>query len=151
LPGSCPSGAEAQESEGLRILVADDNPVNQKLVSRVLEKFGHVASTVNNGREAVKAACAGDFDVILMDVEMPEVDGFEATALIRATERSRRRVSIIAMTAHAMAEDRQRCLDAGMDDYLTKPIARNELAAVLAKVIPANRAKRAPFAPAEAQ
>jgi signal transduction histidine kinase/ActR/RegA family two-component response regulator len=151
LPGSCAAGAEAQESGGLRILVADDNPVNQKLVSRVLEKFGHVAAVVNNGREAVEAACTGDFDVILMDVEMPEVDGFEATALIRATERSRRRVPIIAMTAHAMAEDRQRCLDAGMDDYLTKPIARNELAAVLARVIPAGHARRAPFAPAEAQ
>ena len=151
LPGSYPAGAEAQESAGLRILVADDNPVNQKLVSRVLEKLGHVAATVNNGREAVEAASTGDFDVILMDIEMPEVDGFEATALIRATERSRQRVSIIAMTAHAMAEDRQRCLDAGMDDYLTKPIARNELAAMLAKIIPASSAKRAPFVPAEAQ
>jgi CheY-like chemotaxis protein len=88
---------------------------------------------VNDGRQAVEAARAGGFDLILMDVEMPDVDGFEATALIRATERSRQRVPIIAMTAHAMSGDRERCLDAGMDDYLSKPIARNELAAMLAK------------------
>jgi signal transduction histidine kinase/CheY-like chemotaxis protein len=130
-------GAERQEPHGLRILLADDNPVSQKLVSRVLDKFGHVATVVNNGREAAEAARTGSFDLVLMDVEMPEVDGFEATALIRAAEHSRRRVPIIAMTAHAMTGDRQRCLDAGMDDYLSKPIARNELAAMLAKFFPA--------------
>ena len=143
-PGSCAAGAEQHEPRQLRILLADDNAVNQKLVTRVLEKFGHVATVVNDGREAVEAARLGCFDLILMDVEMPEVDGFEATALIRATEHSRRRVPIIAMTAHAMSGDRQRCLDAGMDDYLSKPIARNELAAMLTKFVPAGCAPLAP-------
>ncbi|MGA2183150.1 MAG: ATP-binding protein [Bryobacteraceae bacterium] len=142
--GSCTAGAEPQEPRQLRILLADDNAVNQKLVTRVLEKLGHVATVVNDGREAVEAARTGCFDLILMDVEMPEVDGFEATALIRATEYSRRRVPIIAMTAHAMSGDRQRCLDAGMDDYLSKPIARNELAAMLTKFVPAGCAPLTP-------
>jgi signal transduction histidine kinase/DNA-binding NarL/FixJ family response regulator len=137
-PGSFAAGAEPQKPRTLRILVADDNPVNQKLVSRVLDKFGHAATVVNNGGEAVEAARSGSFDLVLMDVEMPEMDGFEATALIRRAEQSRRRVPIIAMTAHAMSGDRQRCLDAGMDDYLSKPIARNELAAMLTKFFPAD-------------
>jgi len=132
-PSCRAASAPSPESGTLRVLVADDNPVNQKLVSRLLEKLGHVVTLVNNGREAVETARSGNLDLILMDVEMPEVDGFEATALIRATERSRRRTLIVAMTAHAMAGDNQRCLDAGMDDYLSKPIARDALAAILAK------------------
>jgi signal transduction histidine kinase/CheY-like chemotaxis protein len=138
LPGLGASDGERQEPRGLRILLADDNPVNQKLVNRLLDKCGHVVTVVNNGREAVEAARTEAFDLVLMDVEMPEVDGFEATALIRAMEQPRQRVPIIAMTAHAMSGDRQRCLDAGMDDYLSKPIARDELAAMLTKFFPAS-------------
>lgn len=137
-PGLCVSGSVQREPRRLRILLADDNPVNQKVVSRVLEKFGHAPTVANNGHEAVEAARTGTFDLVLMDVEMPEMDGFEATALIRAMEHSCRGVPIVAMTAHAMSGDRQRCLDAGMDDYLSKPIARNELAAILAKFCPAD-------------
>jgi TMAO reductase system sensor TorS len=109
----------------LRILLADDNPVNIKLASRMLEKAGHEVVTARDGLEAVEAmASDGDFDLILMDVQMPHMGGFEATQMIRRTEKLRdgRRMPIIALTAHAMKGDEERCLEAGMDDYLTKPI-----------------------------
>jgi len=135
-PVSAVSESGAPASGSLRILLADDNAVNQKLVVRILEKLGHVTTPVSDGRQAVEAARRGEFDLILMDVEMPEMDGFQATALIRAAE-GPRRVPIVAMTAHAMAGDRQRCIDAGMDDYLSKPIEREALAAMLARFHPA--------------
>jgi signal transduction histidine kinase/CheY-like chemotaxis protein len=109
----------------LRILLADDNPVNIKLASRMLEKAGHAVVTARDGLEAVEAMVSdGEFDLILMDVQMPRMGGFEATQVIRRTERLRdgRRMPIIALTAHAMKGDEERCLEAGMDDYLTKPI-----------------------------
>ncbi len=139
-PGSNSSSADLQEAPSLRILLADDNQVSRNLMTRVLEKFGHRVTAVDDGREAVAAVRSGAFDIVLMDVEMPEVDGFEATALIRAEERPPQRIPIIAMTAHAMSGDRQRCLEAGMDDYLSKPISRNELTAMLAKFAEANHA-----------
>jgi len=135
-PVSAVSESGAPASGSLRILLADDNAVNQKLVVRILEKLGHVTTPVSDGRQAVEAARRGEFDLILMDVEMPEMDGFQATALIRTAE-GPRRVPIVAMTAHAMAGDRQRCIDAGMDDYLSKPIEREALAAMLARFHPA--------------
>ena len=114
------------------ILLAEDNPMNQEVARRTLAKFGYVPSVVNNGREAVDAYRSGAFDLIFMDVQMPEMGGFEATAAIRALEAgSGRRIPIIAMTAHAMTGDRERCLEADMDDYITKPIEADVLSKTL--------------------
>jgi two-component system, sensor histidine kinase and response regulator len=112
-----------QQIGPLKILLAEDNLVNQRLAIGLLEKFGHNVTVAINGAEAVEKYREGSFDVVLMDVQMPEMDGFEATAAIREIEnQNQRRTPIIAMTAHAMVGDRQRCLDAGMDDYISKPI-----------------------------
>jgi len=112
----------------LRVLLAEDNMVNQRLALRLLQKSGHDVALAGNGLEALAALESGDFDVALMDVQMPEMDGFEATAAIRERERIvGKHLPIIAMTAHAMSGDRQRCLDAGMDGYLSKPIHAAEL------------------------
>jgi two-component system, sensor histidine kinase and response regulator len=112
----------------LRILVADDNSINRELTVRILSKRGHTVSTVPNGKLAVEALEAKGFDVALMDVQMPEMDGFEATAAIRLKEQSTGgHTPIIAMTAHAMKGDRERCLAAGMDGYISKPIQAQEL------------------------
>jgi CheY-like chemotaxis protein len=123
----------------LRVLVAEDNPVNQKLAQHLLERRGHTPIVVTNGREAVTAASGDRFDLILMDLQMPEMDGFEATSLIRTHERETRiaRVPIIALTAHAMQGDRQRCLDAEMDGYVAKPIKPVELFEVIDRVMAA--------------
>ena len=107
----------------LHLLLAEDSLVNQKLAVGLLQKYGHRVTVANNGREAVAAVGTQSFDGVLMDVQMPELDGFEATRQIRDQEKgSGRRIPIIAMTAHAMTGDRERCLEAGMDDYLSKPI-----------------------------
>jgi CheY-like chemotaxis protein len=106
---------------GPRVLVADDYPANQRLVTRLLEKRGCTVETVSDGSAAVEAALGQRFDVVLMDCNMPILDGYEATARIRAGEQGRR-TPILAMTAADSPEDRKTCLDAGMDDYLVKPI-----------------------------
>ena len=107
----------------LRILLAEDNVVNQQLTVRLLEKRGHIVTVASNGAEAVALVKKSPFDVVLMDVQMPEMNGFDATALIRKEEESTgMHLSIIAMTAHAMEGDRERCLTAGMDGYIAKPI-----------------------------
>jgi PAS domain S-box-containing protein len=112
----------------LRVLLAEDNLVNQKLAVRLLEKQGHAIVVATNGREAVEAVGRQHFDLVLMDVQMPEMDGFEATAAIRRRERSTgRHVPILAMTAYAMKGDRERCLAAGMDGYISKPIQPREM------------------------
>ncbi len=120
----------------LRILLVEDNLINQKVASRMLEKNGHFVVTMNNGREALDALTDQDFDAVLMDVQMPEMDGLEATAAIRANEEgSDRHVPILALTAHALTGDRERCLDAGMDGYLAKPIQTAQLLQALADVL----------------
>ncbi len=107
----------------LRLLLAEDNVINQRLAVGVLSKYGHHVTVVNNGEEAVCAVKDTDFDIVLMDVQMPVMDGFEATRLIRDHERgTSRHIPIIAMTAHAMKGDREKCIAAGMDEYIPKPI-----------------------------
>ena len=114
--------------KNLKILVAEDNKVNQRLALRLLEKLGHSVVLANNGREAVDMLAQGVFDVVLMDLQMPELGGLEATAVIREQEeRTGVRVPIYALTAHAMKGDRERCIEAGMDGYLSKPIQPHEL------------------------
>jgi two-component system sensor histidine kinase/response regulator len=116
----------------LRILLAEDNLVNQRLAMRLLEKRGHQVTVAGNGQVAVAAAEKDTFDLVLMDLQMPEMDGFEATAALRAREKETGiHLPVIALTAHALKGDRERCLDAGMDGYLTKPIRSQELDAIL--------------------
>lgn len=116
----------------LKILVAEDNPVNQRLAVRILEKAGHLVKTANNGQEALNQVSQEAFDVLLMDVQMPQMDGFEATAEIRRREQGTgRHLPIVAMTAHALKGDREKCLAAGMDAYVAKPIQRPELFAAI--------------------
>jgi len=112
----------------LNVLVAEDNVTNQKLVEALLKQRGHVVTTVPNGRQAIERATQEPFDVVLMDVQMPEVSGLEATTAIREHERGTgRRIPIVALTASAMAGDREECLAAGMDAYVSKPLRPEEL------------------------
>jgi PAS domain S-box-containing protein len=120
----------------LRVLVAEDNLVNQRLAVRMLEKRGHRVIVAGNGREALDALVKDTFDLVFMDVQMPEMDGFEATAGIRAKEKgTARHQTVIALTAHAMKTDRERCLASGMDDYLSKPIRPQELDKILERCL----------------
>jgi two-component system, sensor histidine kinase and response regulator len=135
----------------LNILLAEDNAVNRVLAQRLLQKQGHIVTSVNNGREALQLwdqNQSAQFDVILMDVQMPEMDGLQAATLIRERERvTGTHIPIIAVTAHAMKGDRERCLAAGMDGYITKPINPAELAGTILAALPA-RAKL-PASPAK--
>jgi len=120
-----------------RVLLVEDNIVNQKLAAHLLRKFGCNVDVAANGVEAVKMWKALAYDAIFMDCQMPEMDGYEATAEIRKAEPDEARIPIVAMTANAMTGDRERCLTAGMDDYLSKPISVVALRAVIAKWMPA--------------
>ena len=125
--------ARARRCRSLRVLLAEDSLVNQKLVAGILERQGHLVMVANNGTEAIDAYRSRPADLILMDIQMPGMDGFEATAAIRCLEKgSDKHVPIIAMTAHAMTGDRERCLEAGMDAYVPKPIRAKALLEVIA-------------------
>ena len=135
---ACASGADGGTAGGLRILLAEDNPVNQRLAMRLLEKLGHRVSLVDNGIDAVEHATRGAFDLVLMDVQMPGLDGLSATRRIRQWEAAHGgQLPIVAMTARAMQGDREHCIEAGMDDYLSKPIDSARLRALLAQFAPA--------------
>ncbi len=120
-----------------RVLVAEDNSVNQRVAVRLLERLGISADVVSNGREALERLVGHPYELVLMDCQMPELDGFGATAQIRTGEGAQRHTPIIAMTASAMPGDRERCLAAGMDDYISKPVNGEALATVLARWLPA--------------
>jgi CheY-like chemotaxis protein len=127
----------------LRILLVEDNPINQKVAQRLLEKAGHSVAVANNGREALDYIGREKFGLVLMDIQMPEMDGLEATVAIRENERqSGGHVPIVALTAHAMKGDRERCLEAGMDGYVTKPVVQQVLFQTMADVlaVPGNSA-----------
>jgi signal transduction histidine kinase/CheY-like chemotaxis protein len=128
-----PDSADFAVPRPLRILVAEDNSVNQRVAEAMLRKLGHAVSVVPTGASALDAWRSSAFDLILMDCQMPEMDGYQATREIRRLESWSRRTPIVAMTAHAMRGDRDRCLEAGMDDYLSKPVRPEDLRSVLAR------------------
>jgi CheY-like chemotaxis protein len=124
------------ERQPLRILLAEDNVVNQKLALRLLQQMGYRADVASNGIEAVECVARQPYDVVLMDVQMPEMDGLEASRRITARWKPNERPRIVAMTANAMQGDREECLAAGMDDYVTKPIRVDALVGALENVNP---------------
>ena len=131
-PGEAKSNHDSEEViVARRILLVEDGFVNQRVASLMLESRGHQVTIVGNGALAVEYFEKGIYDLILMDIQMPKMDGLEATRRIRHCESSNQHIPIIAMTAHAMPEDRQKCLDAGMDDYLSKPLQANLLYATV--------------------
>jgi CheY-like chemotaxis protein len=124
----------------MHILLVEDNPINQKLAQRLLEKAGHTVVVAGNGREALDRVSCLLFDLVLMDVQMPEMDGLEATLAIRQNERETGgHLPIVAVTAHAMKGDRERCIEAGMDGYVSKPVVPNVLFKAMADVLGAVR------------
>lgn len=133
-----PATVSAVALPPLRILLAEDNPVNQRVAGLLLQKNGHTVTVAANGKQALDLFQRQEFDLILMDVQMPELDGLQATATIREREAAStpaKRIPIIAMTAHAMAGDRERCLDAGMDGYVSKPVRIEELLSAIREVL----------------
>jgi CheY-like chemotaxis protein len=141
---AAPAIIPTRAARRLRVLVAEDNAVNRKVTEHLLQRRGHEPVMVTNGREAVDAIAAGPYDLVLMDLQMPEMDGFEATVAIRTLQRATgSRTPIVALTAHAMEGDRQRCLDADMDGYVSKPVRAVELFEVVDRVMAAAAHSRA--------
>ena len=132
---SIETALETPDVQPLNILLAEDNPVNQMTATTMINKLGHTVTVANNGREAIEKVAVEKFDIVFMDVQMPEMDGITATGKIRESEESTgRHVPIVAMTAHAMKGDRDRCIAAGMDDYISKPIRRKGVQEVIERV-----------------
>ena len=140
-----PSPGPAMAGEHGVVLLVEDNTMNQLVATRMIAKLGYRADVANNGREAIDAIAVGAYDAVLMDCQMPEMDGYEATRAVRRAEHgSGRHLPIIAMTAAAMAGDRQACLDAGMDDYITKPVTGDAIRTVLDRWVTPTGATDAP-------
>ena len=118
------------------ILIAEDNLINRKVIERMVQKLGYRADLVSNGREALEALAQLPYGLVFMDCQMPEMDGFEACREIRNRDLAGARIPIVAITANAMKGDRERCLAAGMDDYVSKPFKQDDLKTVLEKWIP---------------
>jgi CheY-like chemotaxis protein len=136
---------------GLRLLVAEDNEVNREVLAAMLAHLGHTPRFAHDGRSAVQAAQDEDFDAVLMDLHMPELDGIGATRAIRALPGSRAGLPIVALTADAFADTRARCLEAGMNDFLSKPVTLDALAQVLARALAATAALGRPEVAATAK
>ncbi len=131
LDAPIPEQATGASSRSLHILLAEDNLVNQKVATAMLQKMGHKVDIANDGLETLQALRHKDYDLILMDCQMPHLDGYQATRMIRAEEKAPSHIPIIAMTAHSMSGDREKCLAAGMDEYITKPVTRKQLEAIV--------------------
>jgi CheY-like chemotaxis protein len=132
-PSAAPAAATLPDHPALEILVVEDNPVNQKVALRYLEKLGFRAATAENGVVALATLEKRNFHLILMDLQMPEMDGFETSRQIRKRFPASRQPKIVALTANALKGDRELCLEAGMDDYLTKPVKIGDIAAAIEK------------------
>ena len=135
-----PTTAERPPSPAARILVAEDNPVNQRVALRFLKGLGHAATLVPNGKEAFDLLGREPFELVLMDIQMPVMDGLEATRAIRRAETEaapgfRRRIAIVAVTANALTGDRETCLAAGMDDFIAKPLTPEAVSGVLGRYL----------------
>jgi CheY-like chemotaxis protein len=144
------AAASAPSDRRRRVLVVEDNPINQRIAEKMLARLGYGVDVAGNGYEATERMGDTRYDVVLMDCQMPEMDGYEATQRIRAMEARIARTPIVAVTANAMAADRERCLAAGMDDFLSKPLTVKGLEAMLARYVAAADARLAALAPADA-
>jgi CheY-like chemotaxis protein/HPt (histidine-containing phosphotransfer) domain-containing protein len=145
-PNSQPVPQSGTENQKFRILLAEDNPINQMVVEAIIETLGYQLDIAENGADAVKALCEQDYDLVIMDCQMPVMDGYAATARIRAAGSGVRNPSIpvIALTANAMESDRRQCREAGMDDYLAKPVTPEAMAATLSQWLSVKSTAEAP-------